>query len=74
MSLPRFCKKHLVIAVYDTDRARVLSRIPDTDFVYVTDAEGKRVYMTLKEEEDMEREVSDNLVFAQSYCTAVVIA
>ena len=43
---------------YDYERQRLLSRIPDGDFVGVTTMEGKRLYMNLKDEKELEREVS----------------
>ena len=43
---------------YDTERPRVLSRIPDTEYVHVTGTDGERVYMALKEEGTIEHEVN----------------
>ena len=43
---------------YDYERPRLLGRIPDGDFVGVTTMDGKRLYMNLKDEKELEREVS----------------
>lgn len=55
------------IIVYDTDRPRILTRIPDSEFVAVTGEDGHRVYMVLKDDDDISNEVSSLLI----YCTCV---
>ena len=54
--------KCLTFTAYELERQRVLPRIPRGNYIHVTAEDGKRVYMSLKDEMTLNKQVCPLIV------------